>query len=284
MAYNISKLQDRYAVMNGEKKAGGFVKKGPPFQQWKPALTEDGKPKTYNLRFLPYQDQNEQPFQEVNYYDNKALSQFRLVAPAQFNLEDPIAELVTEMRKDRSNKGAWNVIKGLLPRPRYFAPVLVREEADKGVQIWELSPTVCKEIYAILVSEDYRDEDVTNPEKGYDFQVSVSPSGKMFKQPGTGKEFPVNDVKILARTKPSKLLAKPELSEALIKSIPNLQEIFAKQVQTPEQLRVCLDSYLAQDASTEAPAASTTGVASGPTDKATEDAAMKSIADQFADL
>lgn len=285
MAYNISKLSDKFAVMNGEKKKTEYVKKGPPFQQWKPALTEDGKPKTYNVRFLPYVDQNEQPFQEVNYYDNKELSNFRLVAPAQFGLEDPIAELVTEMRKDRTNKNAWNVIKGLLPRPRYFAPVLVREEAEKGVQIWELSPTVCKDIYAVLVSEDYRDEDVTSPDKGYDFQVAVSDSGKKFKQPGTGKEYVVNDLKIQARTKQSKLLSKPELSEALIKSIPKLQEIFAAQVQTPEQLRTCLESYLHQDASKaspEQPASGTNHTAA--TDKASDDVAMKSIADQFADL
>jgi hypothetical protein len=166
MAYNINKLADAYAVMNGEKRPNQ-VKKGPPFPQWKPALTEDGKSRTYNVRFLPYQDQNEQPFQEVSYYDNKTLSPFRLVAPAQFGLEDPIAELVMELRKDRNNKSAWSIIKPLLPKPRYFAPVFVREEADKGTQVWELSPTICKDVYGVLVSEDYRDEDVTSPEKGF---------------------------------------------------------------------------------------------------------------------
>lgn len=275
MAYNINKLADAYAVMNGEKKANQG-KKGPPFPQWKPSLTEDGKAKTFNVRFLPYQDQNEQPFQEVSYYDDKGLSPFRLVAPAQFGLEDPIAELVMELRKDRKNKDAWKVIKPLLPRPRYFAPVFVREEAEKGVQVWELSPTVCKDIYGVLVSEDYRDEDVTSPEKGFDFQVTVSPSGKNFIQPGTGKVYPVNDVKVLARTKSTRLAKTDEESKKLLGSIPNLLDIFTKQCKSADELKTLLESYLASDAR---------AIQEDKTsDDVVDPATLKSVEDQFADL
>jgi hypothetical protein len=282
MAYNIKKVQDNFAVMNGEKKAGN-QKKGPPFAQWKPTLTEDGKARTFNVRFLPYLSQDEQPFQEVNYYDNKALSPFRLVAPAQFGTEDPIAEFVAELRKQRNNKEAWNTIKGLLPRPRYFAPVLVREEAEKGVQIWEISPTVCKEIYAVLVSEDYRDEDVTSAEKGYDFQVTVSPSGKTFTQPGTGKTYPVNDVKVIARTKPSKLAKSEAEAEKLIASIPNLADIFQKQVKPVEELRSMLETFLEADAKVPGTSDGSASHAA-ETDAATTAANDKSIEEQFAGL
>ena len=278
MAYNINKLADAYAVMNGEKRPNQ-VKKGPPFPQWKPALTEDGKSRTYNVRFLPYQDQNEQPFQEVSYYDNKSLSPFRLVAPAQFGLEDPIAELVMELRKDRNNKSAWSIIKPLLPRPRYFAPVFVREEADKGTQVWELSPTICKDVYGVLVSEDYRDEDVTSPEKGFDFQVTVSPSGKVFKAPN-GKEYPVNDIKLIARTKSTRLAKTDEEIRKLVSSIPNLLEIFTKQCRPADELKEMLENYLAIDAN----ASSESEEATKSSDPATEAALAKSVEDQFADL
>jgi hypothetical protein len=284
MAYNIKKVQDNFSVMNGEKKASQG-KKGPPFAQWKPMLTDEGKARTYNVRFLPYQDQNEQPFQELAYYDNKALSPFRLVAPAQFGLEDPIAVFVTELRKQRNNKQAWNVIKGLLPKPRYFAPVLVREELDKGVQIWELSPTVCKEIYAILVSEDYRDEDVTSPDSGHDFQVTVSASGKTFTQPGTGKVYPVNDVKVMIRPKQSKLAKTEAEAGKLVESIPNLQDIFQKQVKPASELQTMLEGYLAVDAKAENVAsANGSSNTSQEVDEATEAANDKSIEEQFAGL
>jgi hypothetical protein len=175
------------------------------------------------------------------------------------------------------------VIKGLLSKPRYFAPVLVREEAAKGVQVWEISPTVCKEIYAILVSEDYHDEDVTSPEKGYDFQVTVSPSGKTFTQPGTGKTFPVNDVKVIARTKPSKLASKPEEAEKLIASIPNLQEIFAKQVKTQEELETMLEAYLSAGAKKDSDE-DEAGLSHGVSNSAADIAASKSVEDQFEGL
>lgn len=279
MAYNIKNIQEQFAVMNGEKKPK-FDKKGPPFLQWKPTLTEDNKSRTFNVRLLPYQDQNDQPFQTVNYYDSKKVSPFRLVAPAQFNLPDPMAELVTELRKQRNNKEAWNVIKELLPKPRYFAPVLVREEAEKGVQIWELSPTVCKDIYAVLVSDDYRDEDVTNTEKGYDLQVMVSPSGKVFKAPN-GKEYPVNDIKVNARTKPSKLAKTPEEAEKLVASIPNLLEIFTKQVKDPKDLKEMLETFL----SAGEPANEESGTNhTADTDVATEAVSSQSVEDQFAGL
>ena len=279
MAYNINKLADAYAVMNGEKRSNQ-VKKGPPFPQWKPTLTDEGKSRTFNVRFLPYQDQNEQPFQEVSYYDNKALSPFRLVAPAQFGLEDPIAELVMELRKDRNNKSAWSIIKPLLPRPRYFAPVFVREEADKGVQVWELSPTVCKDIYGVLVSEDYRDEDVTSPEKGFDFQVTVSPSGKTFTNPVTKVVYPVNDVKLIARTKSTRLAKTDEEIRKLVSSIPNLLEIFTKQCRPADELKEMLENYLAIDANSS----SESEEATKSSDPATEAALAKSVEDQFADL
>ena len=281
MAYNISKLADTYAVMNGEKKANQG-KKGPPFPQWKPTLSDDGKARTFNVRFLPYQDQNEQPFQEVSYYDDKSLSPYRLVAPAQFGLEDPIAELVMELRKDRKNKEAWKVIKPLLPKPRYFAPVFVREEADKGVQVWELSPTVCKDIYGVLVSEDYRDEDVTSPEKGFDFQVTVSPSGKTFTNPVTKIVYPVNDVKVLARTKSTRLAKTDEEVRKLVGSIPNLLDIFTKQCKSADELKGMLEGYLAIDARATQNESGTNHTSDA--DDVMDPNAMKSVEDQFASL
>jgi hypothetical protein len=53
MAYNINKLVDAVAVMNKEKKPNQ-MKKGPPFPQWKPTLTDENKARTFNARFLPY--------------------------------------------------------------------------------------------------------------------------------------------------------------------------------------------------------------------------------------
>jgi hypothetical protein len=136
-------------------------------------------------------------------------------------------------------------------------------------------------VYGVLVSEDYRDEDVTSPEKGFDFQVTVSPSGKVFKAPN-GKEYPVNDIKLIARTKSTRLAKTDEEIRKLVSSIPNLLEIFTKQCKPAEELKEMLENYLAIDASS--PSASSDTDQSVKSDPAAEAALAKSVEDQFADL
>lgn len=279
MTYNIKKLTEKFETLSGGGKNSKKVEKAPAFTYWKPTLTDDKKAKTYNVRFLPYVDQNEQPFQEVDYYDEKKLSPYRLVAPVQFHLEDPIAELVLELRKDRKNKAAWSIIKPLLPRPRFYAPLLVREEAPKGVQVWELSPTIYKDLISIMISADYCSEDVTHPEAGYDFQVTVLPTAKVFKNPTTGVEYPVNEIKVQARNKPSPLAKTEEERQKLINSTPKLLEHFTAQCRSAEQLREMLEKYLAYDVQSEAVEKELTEQV-----KSTDEAADQSVLDQFAGL
>lgn len=252
MTYNIKKLTEKFETLSGGGKTGKKVEKAPAFTYWKPTLTDDKKARTYNVRFLPYVDQNEQPFQEVDYYDDKKLSPYRLVAPVQFHLEDPVAELVLELRKDRKNKAAWSIIKPLLPRPRFYAPLFVREEASKGVQVWEMSPTTYKDIIGVMISADYCDEDVMDPEKGFDFQITVSPTAKVFKNPNTGVEYPVNEIKVQARTKPTPLAKTDDERQKLVNSTPKLLEYFTNQCRSADQLREMLEKYLAYDVQSEA--------------------------------
>jgi hypothetical protein len=124
-------------------------------------------------------------------------------------------------------------------------------------------------------------EDVTSPEKGFDFQVTVSPSGKVFKAPN-GKEYPVNDIKLIARTKSTRLAKTDEEIRKLVSSIPNLLEIFTKQCKPAEELKEMLENYLAIDASS--PSASSDTDQSVKSDPAAEAALAKSVEDQFADL
>lgn len=227
MAYNISKLMDRLAEMSGDKK-----KKDSLFKQWKPSLTEDGKSKTFNVRLMPYSDQNGQPIQEVMFYNDPALAAYRIVASGQFGLEDPIATSVAKLRKDRSV--SWDLIKKVLPKSKFFVPVFVREEPEKGVQVWELSQNSYKEIVGLMVSEDLRDEDVTDPVTGRDFQVAVTSSGKIYE--ARGKKYPVNDIKIIVRQKQSKLSMKPGEADHLLKSVPNIYELFKGEVKSTDEL------------------------------------------------
>lgn len=270
MAYNLDALKNKLAAFNGDNKKGGDK---PKLQFWKPEAGE------VDVRFLPYKDSNEQPFQEVAYYDNKQLSQRRLVVPSQFGMECPVHELITELKKDRS-KEAWKMVKALSPKTRYYAAVLVRGQEEKGVQIWEFSQTVCKDIYSILVHQDYREENMMDAQNGYDFTVAATVvPGKTF------NGFPVKEIKLTPRRKPSKIAKTQAEIDKIVKAVPNLEEIFKGQVKSYDEMKTALEGFLAVDS---AEAASETGTdhtaASGASATAASSAAADDLDEQFKDL
>jgi len=292
MGYNLDAIKAKINQLSGANKGGGAKGDRAKVNWWKPQLGQ------HNIRFLPFTDKNGQPFQEVSYYDSKLLSERRFVVPTQFDMEDPIFQMLTELRKDRS-KEAWKIWKNLQPRERYYAPILVRGEEDKGAQIWELNSKLLKEIYSVLAHPDYKDENLMHPENGYDFTVTVSPTDKTF------NGNPVKEIKLQPRRKPSVLSENEQEKEKILKGIPNLEAYFKAQVKSPEEMKTMLENFLAGNSEVESEEASPQDVADGgspapATGKSTNSAglektspaaepakvkkAKKSIDDAFGDL
>jgi len=288
MGYNLDAIKAKINQLSGANKTGGNKGDRARVNWWKPQLGQ------HNIRFLPFTDKNGQPFQEVSYYDSKLLSEKRFVVPTQFDMEDPIFEMLTELRKDRS-KEAWKIWK-LQPKERYYAPILVRGEEDKGAQIWELNSKLLKEIYSVLAHPDYKDENLMDSENGYDFTVTVSPTDKTF------NNNPVKEIKLQPRRKPSVLSENEQEKEKILKSIPNLEAYFKAQVKSSEELKTMLENFLAGNGEVEseesapqdvadaalATGKSTTSAGLEKTSPAAEPAkvkkAKKSIDDAFGDL
>lgn len=233
MSYNIDALKAKINALSGPVKSGDTKAK---ITWWKPQIG------THDVRFVPLSDGEgnplSQPFFEVAYYDDKALSEKRFVAPSQFGGEDPLKVVALELAKDRSREG-WLVRKKLTPRERYYAAVLVRGEEEKGLQVWEISPQVCKDIYSLLVMPDYVDDDLFSTETGFDFTVSVTATDKTF------NGHPVKAIKLVPRRKASKLAAKKEQIDALMKTVPNFHAYFKAQVKSVEELEGIRDNFLA---------------------------------------
>jgi len=293
--YNLDAIKAKISELSGERKGGGGGAGGKDrarINWFKPGLGQ------HNIRFLPYTDKNGQPFQEVGYYDSKLLSDRRFVAPTQFGMEDPVFELLTELKKDRS-KEAWKLWKNLQSKERYYAPILVRGEEEKGVQIWELNTKLVRDIYSILAHPDYKDENMMDANNGYDFTVMVTPTDKTF----NGNA--VKEIKLQPRRKPSSLANTEQESEKVIQSIPNLEAYFKAQVRPKDEMMTMLENFLAGNGSTEedgegagletgtvVPAAATAPVSAGTglekSSAAGETAkvkkARKSIDDAFDDL
>jgi len=238
MAYDLIAIKQKLADLSGGKNPN---KDRIRLKWFKPQLLPDGSKNTYEIRFLPYTDRNGQPFEEVSYYDNKDLSEKRFVVPAQYQMDDPIFDLISELKQENTRE-TWRLMGTLRPRDRFYAPILVRGEEDLGIQIWELSPTVLKDIYGVLAHPDYADDNMMDANEGFDFTLGVSDSGKKF-----GKWI-IKNYDLQPRRKPSKIARTKKEIDAIVGSMPDLDAYFRGQVRNAEWLKQTVENFLAKTA------------------------------------
>ena len=233
MAYNINAIKAALSNAGGSQNKTATASSKTNY--WKPTIGE------HDVRFLPYADSMGNPFLEVSYYND--LSDRRLVAPFAFGLPDPIKELFETKRKQ---KDGWQVAKLLKAKERYYAAIIVRGEEAKGAQVWEFSKEIRDQIYSILSHKDNIDEDMFNPETGYDFTITVGQAMDASGKPRTFNGSAVKSFNISPRKRPSKLSAKAAEAKQWLDNMPKLEDMFKKQVKTPEELLEVLSAFVAK--------------------------------------
>ena len=238
MTYNISAIKAALSNNGPQSKAASS---GTKTNYWKPTIGE------HDVRFLPYADSMGNPFLEVFYYND--LADKRLVAPFAFGLPDPIKDLFEIKRK---SKDGWQTAKLLRPKERYYATIIVRGEETKGPQIWEFSKEIRDQIYGILSHKDNIDEDMFNPESGYDFTVNVGQAMDASGKPRTFNKNAVKSFNISPRKRPSKLSSKSTEAKQWLDAMPNFEEMFKKQVKSAEELLDVMSAFVAKHQSAPA--------------------------------
>jgi hypothetical protein len=235
--YDLNKIRDKMNKMSnaGKKSGSGEQKERAKLTWWKPIIGAT------DIRFLPYDDGNGAPFQEVSYYTSKKLSENRVVAPFQWGQKDAIQDLLVKLRKNRADNETWKLMNQLKARESYYAPIVVRGQEEKGVQIWEMSQKVLNQIYAKLSSPDFADEYLFDPKEGYDFTITAIDSGREF------NGFPIKDVTVDVRRKPSPLAKTQKERDDIINSIPNLREHFQSYTPGEERLNDMISNFLSGD-------------------------------------
>jgi len=275
MSYDIEAIKKKIAELSNQNNRGGKKTDGPKLTYFKPTMGPN------NVRFLPYSDGDGQPFQQIDYYDCPELAERRIVTPVQWGLPDPVAELVEQLELKRSDDTVWNLMRKLRVKESMYAPVFVRGQEDKGVQIWELNQTVLNQVYGVLAHPDYAEEDMMDPKLGFDFTVTCGDSGKTttFK----GKEYVVKSYDVQARRKCS-LLAKTEKERAaIVDSVPNLGDHFKQYVMGEEKLKGAVVNFLSAGAE-PAPHSEDNDKETTAPKSDTESEASSKIEDAFKDL
>ena len=222
MAIDLEAIKRRVAELSGVKKTSSV-------QLWKPSLGE------HKIRCLPWKNAPDgQPFMERWFYyigDNAGI-----LAPNQFGKPDPINELIRKLYS--SGKPDDRVLaKKLQPKMRCYAPVIVRGEEDKGVQIWSFGKLVYQRMLGFFLDEEVGD--ILSPAEGFDLKVSIT------KQPG--KQF--NDTTVDPARRPTKLHEDSKVAEQWLNSIPNLDDMY--RLKSTQEIETVLNNWLSGGTSEE---------------------------------
>ena len=125
--------------------------------------------------------------------------------------------------------------KDLMARQRFFAPVLVRGEEEKGVRIWGFGKMAYQQLLNLVLNPEYGD--ITDVETGTDLVL------KYGKPPGA--QFPQTTLTPRRRTSPlcDDAVGGAVKCAELLDNIPEFDGLFTRK--TPEEIQVMLDEWLA---------------------------------------
>ena len=229
MAIDLEAIKRRVAELSGVKRTSSV-------QIWKPGLGE------HKVRCLPWKTAPDgQPFMERWFYyigENTGI-----LAPNQFGKPDPINDLIRKLYS--SGKPDDRLLaKKLAPKMRCYAPVIVRGEEDKGVQVWSFGKVVYQRMLSFFLDEEVGD--ILSPTEGFDLKVLIS------KAPG--KQF--NDTLVDPTRRPSKLHDDSKLVETWLNSVPNIDDMY--RLKSTQEIEAVLNNWLNGGAQEEVSSKETT--------------------------
>jgi len=218
---NLDEVRKRLDRLN----SGGRSTKGTSDYKtkfWKPKEGEKAI-----VRIVPYTHDKDFPFTELSFYFG--IDKPRMISLVNFEESDPILEFATQLRKtgDEDNK---LLAKKLYPKMRYFAPVLVRGEEDKGVRFWEFGKIVYSELLGVMADDDYGD--ITDIISGRDVAVEMTKE--------SGKMYPTTTVRVKPKQTP---LSEDEASlKTYLEGQMNITEFYTKH--SYEDMKESLRKYI----------------------------------------
>lgn len=187
------------------------------------------------VRIVPSVENPDNPFTELMFYNR--LGKYPILALTNFNEQDPVEEFIETLRAT-DDKDNWSLSGKISARPRYFVPVIVRGEEDKGVRIWSISSTIYKALLSLAADDEIGD--FTDIQNGTDMIVEKTP-------PATPGAFA--DITVRARRSSSPLSEDKEEIKKWLKEQPKPLDLFRKP--TYEWLKKQLKAYIEGKPTTE---------------------------------
>ena len=219
MAINLDKMREKLATVRGQNRDKDSF--------WRPI---DGD---QDIRIVPTSDGD--PFKEKWFHYNLANSPGFLCPKRNYSDDCPVCEFASQLWRDgveNNDDESKKLAKSLFVRPRFFSPVLVRGEEDRGVRIWGYGKMAYEQLLGLVLNPEYGD--ITDPETGTDLILTYG------KPPGAS--FP--QTKLQPRRRSSELCEEmtPESCSELLESIPELDSLFERK--STEEVGSLLDGFV----------------------------------------
>ena len=207
---------------------------------WRPTIGKQ------QIRIVPSAYNPSNPFSELKFY--YGITNKVMLSPLNYGEKDPIALFAAKLREEYTKEN-FVMAKKLDPKTRYFVPVIVRGEEDKGTRLWQFGKMVYEELLALAVDDEIGDyTDIVN---GRDLTVeTVGPES-------TGTPYNKSSVRVRLKTSPLSEDAKQV--EQWTSEQPNPKEGLFKSYSFDE-MKSALEKWLAPEEGgdevvTEAPVA-----------------------------
>ena len=231
MCIDLSKMRAKQeALLNKGKKSDSDF--------WKP---EEGD---QDIRILCPPDGD--PFKEFHFhYLEKRGRKTTILCPKRnYGEECPICEFASMLWRDSVEANDFDgkkLAKSMFVKQRYFAPVVVRGEEDKGVRAWGFGKNAYEDLIGMVLNPEYGD--ITDIEDGTDLNLKY--------KKGNGKdEFA--KTKLQARRNTSPLCndenGGPERCTELLENIPDFDNLLARNRKSSSETQQALDEFLADEA------------------------------------
>ena len=193
---------------------------------WKPSIGKQ------QIRIVPSKYNPSNPFTELKFY--YGITNKVMLSPLSYGEKDPIALFAAKLREEYTKEN-FLLAKKLDPKTRYFVPVVVRGEEDKGTRLWQFGKQVYEELLALAVDDEIGDyTDIVN---GRDLTVeTVGPES-------TGTPYNKSSIRVRMKTSP---LGEGSQVETWTSEQPNPNDGLFKQF-TFDEIKSALEKWLSPE-------------------------------------
>jgi hypothetical protein len=216
-----------------ERKGGSSNRK-----QFKPKAgggkNKDGKFQVRLAPWNPEEDQDEwNALIDLEFHYN--IGRFGFLGLSQFGEDDPVQELINELREEDS-EGNKTTLKKLYPKRRINAKILDRDDIEKGFQFWQFGPQLEKELINIMLDEE--NGDILDYKSGLDIKVTVTHP--------EGEDYPTTSIAV--KRKESALGTAKQIAE-WEEDAPNLDTVYEKK--SYAEIKEILNKWHSPEASSD---------------------------------